>query len=247
MTITVTPNQADIQSALRTFLLTLLPAGTEVVEGQDNRVPEPNSPNFVVMTTIRRPRLATNLDSYVDNFYLGSIADTTMTVSQIDQGEVKIGATVFGIDVAPNTTIASQLTGLPGGVGTYAITPSQALNSRLLASGEIQAMQSTDVVIQLDFHSPDVAVANDMAQIISTMFRDSYAVSAFAAIIDDVIPLYADDPIQVPFINGEMQYETRWIVNAHIQANQTVKGIPQQFADQVQTGIINVDAVYPPA
>ena len=44
---TVSPAQDDIQSALRAFLLNILPPGTEVFEGQDNRVSEPTTLNFV--------------------------------------------------------------------------------------------------------------------------------------------------------------------------------------------------------
>ena len=58
---TVSPAQNDIQSALRAFLLNVMPAGTEVFEGQDNRVSEPTTPNFVVMTPVQRTRLATNI------------------------------------------------------------------------------------------------------------------------------------------------------------------------------------------
>jgi len=190
VTIAVTPNQDDIQSVLRTFLLALLPSDTEVVEGQDNRVPEPKAANFIIMTTIRRPRLSTNIDSYIDDFYIGSIAGAVMTVSEIGEGSVKIGATVFGADVAANTTVVAQLTGSSGGVGTYTISPSQTIAAELLASGEIQALQPTDVTIQLDFHSPEVSIANNMAQIVSTMFRDDYAVSSFHSINGEITPLY---------------------------------------------------------
>ena len=54
--LTVSPSQADIQTALRAFLLAVLPDGTEVFEGLDNRVPESSAPNFVTMTVLRRPR-----------------------------------------------------------------------------------------------------------------------------------------------------------------------------------------------
>lgn len=45
-------------TALRTFLLGILPAQTEVVQGQANRVPMPQASNFVVMTPMRMEQMA---------------------------------------------------------------------------------------------------------------------------------------------------------------------------------------------
>jgi hypothetical protein len=48
----------DAFTALRTFLLSILPAGTEVVQGQANRVPMPQGGNFVVMTPMHLQQMA---------------------------------------------------------------------------------------------------------------------------------------------------------------------------------------------
>ncbi|AXU19713.1 hypothetical protein C7W88_12865 [Novosphingobium sp. THN1] len=45
-------------TALRIFLLGILPAGTEVTQGQANRVPMPQGRNFVVMTPMRFEQMA---------------------------------------------------------------------------------------------------------------------------------------------------------------------------------------------
>ncbi len=50
-----------MMTAVRTFLLSILPDDIEVFQGQDNRVPEPVGPDFVMMTPRRRSRLATNV------------------------------------------------------------------------------------------------------------------------------------------------------------------------------------------
>jgi hypothetical protein len=169
MTLSVSPNQSDIQSVLRSFLLSVLPAAgsdgnpIDVIAGQVNRVPEPHGTDFVVMTPIRRARLATNLDFY-DAF-----------------------------------------------------------------ANQASFTQQTDVVFQLDVHSANILDSADMAQTISTMFRDSYATTFFAGNNSNVIPLLADDPKQIPFMNAENQYETRWVIEARVQANQTVSGAPQDF------------------
>lgn len=53
-------------AALRSVLLSLIGSGTEVIEGEINRVPEPVGPDFVVMIPITRERLSTNVDTYAD-------------------------------------------------------------------------------------------------------------------------------------------------------------------------------------
>jgi len=241
MTVVVSPNEADVQSVLRSFLLSVLPIGVDVIEGQDNRVAEPSAADFVVMTAIRRRRVETNLDAYVDAVFTGSIAGTVMTISSVQRGSLKLGSNIFGINVATNTVVASFGTGT-GGVGTYNVAPSQSVASRTLSAGTASLTQPTEIAFQLDVHGPNSA---DNAQIISTAFRDEYAVEQFAFAGFPVTPLYADDPRQAPFFNAEQQYETRWVVEAVLQADQVVSGIPQQFAASTTLVLVNVEAEYP--
>lgn len=238
------PSQSQIQTALRSFLLSVLPSGVDAFEGQDNRVPEPSATDFVVMTTIRRPRLATNIDISADVAFVGSISGTTLTVSEVALGAISSGATLFGPGVSAGSVIGTQQSGMPGGAGTYLVSPSQSVSSATLSCGTTQLLQETDIVVQLDFHSANVGDAADMAQVVSTTFRDGYAVQQFATSGFAVTPLYADDPRQVPFLNAEQQFETRWSVDLHLQANQTVS-LPQTYADAATVVLVDVDAIQP--
>ena len=237
----ISPNQVDIETALRTFLLAILPDGIEVVTGQDNRVPEPDVDNFVVMWPIRRTRLDTNNDEFADVVFTADIAGSILTVTAIAHGRIEVGATVFGVDVDSGTTILSFNSG-SGGIGTYNLNKSKIIPSGKIACGAINTMQAVEVVVQLDVHG---SLSPDNAQIISTLLRDQYGVSAIQAINSAITPLHADDPRQMPFINAEQQYETRWIVEAHLQVNQTIK-VPQQFADEVRIARVAVDEFIPP-
>lgn len=67
MSFTVSPVKGDLFTALRTFLLTVVPAGTEVIQGIENRVAMPVGP-YVLMTLTYQQRLATNEDSYGDPY-----------------------------------------------------------------------------------------------------------------------------------------------------------------------------------
>jgi hypothetical protein len=53
----------DIFTAIRTFLLTIVPSGIEVVQEQDNQVAMPKG-GFVGMNNTQVVRLATNVDTY---------------------------------------------------------------------------------------------------------------------------------------------------------------------------------------
>jgi hypothetical protein len=106
-------------------------------------------------------------------------------------------------------------------------------------TGTKNASYDIEYTIQLDFYG---ASAADWAMIVQTLFRDEYGISLFPT---NIVPLYADDPIQMALIDGEQQYEQRWIVKSVLQYNPVVS-TPQDFAAQLAIGLNNVDAVYPP-
>lgn len=232
-------------AALRAFLLAILPTGTEVVQGQDNRVPEPSEGDFVVMTPLRRDRLATNTDTYNDCQFTASISALLMTVSQVQFGSVTPGNSLFGTGVSAGTIIGAQASGPSGGAGTYAVSISQAVASETMACGVENHFEPVDLVVQIDVHSANLADSADMGQTIATLLRDDYANQFFFDNgFSGISPLYADDPRQVPFMNAEQQFETRWIVEAHIQVNAIII-TPQQFADQLKPTLVEIDATYP--
>ncbi len=164
-----TVTEDDVLAAIRVYLLAVAPAGFEVVQTQNNRVPEPTSENFIVMTPRDRVRLATNTDTW-------------------DR-------------VAPSP-----------------------------ATKEIEHSARFD--LQLDIHGP---AGSDLASVIAATFVDDYGRSLFDG--TPVSPLYAGDGHQMPFINGEQQYENRWVVTLSAQIKPTVS-TPMQFADTL-TPVIN--------
>jgi hypothetical protein len=233
MTISVSITESQVIAAIRSFLLTFLPTGTEVIRGEVNRVPEPATPNFVIMWPLRRTRLETNVDSYSDIAFIGAISGSTLTVTTPEIGTIAIGNSLFGVNVAPNTTITA------GSGMTWTVAPPQTVASSLMACGTKTVLQATEITMQLDVHGP---VSGDNAQLISTLFRDQYSISQFISSGYDVTPLYATDPVQSPFINGEQQYEYRWIVELAVQANIIVT-VPQQFADALDLTLVEVETL----
>jgi hypothetical protein len=257
MPVTITPTMDQVLAAFRTVLLGWLDPSVEVVKGQVNRVPSPKAPNYVVMTPILAPRLATNLDEFFDCYFTASmapIADTvtsTMTVTAIPAagspnfpGALKAGNTVWGQGVSANTVILSQSSGTPGGIGAYIVSNAQAVASENMAAGYETLTQPTEFHLQIDVHGP---ASMQNAITLSTLLRDDAGVQAFEALNLPYLisPLYADDPKQIPFANDQQQVEYRWVVDARAQVDFTAT-LPLQFATEIATGLINVDVVYPP-
>ena len=263
MTIAVSITETNVFKTLRSFLLSVLPVGIDVIRAQVNRVPEPSSPDFVIVNSTMRTRLATNIDTYADALFVGSISYDTLDITSVDYGALTIGATVFMPNLPLGTVVTAFGTGT-GGIGTYTISPpfSQQLTDQAgnpltdqagnlivqttLPSGPVAAgnaffLQKTQFNMQIDVHGPN---GGDNAQIITTMMRDDYAVQQFATSGLAITPLYADDPRQIPFINAEQQYENRWVVEAMLQVDPVIT-VPQQFADQLNVTLINVAATYP--
>jgi hypothetical protein len=231
--------QDQVNTALGTVLTTILPAGVKIIVGQVNRAASPEG-DYVVMWPLRRPRLATNLETPNDTKFTASIAGTVMTVSALLAGHIGVGNQVFGVNVADSTVVVSQTSGPTGGAGVYVVTPSQAVGAETMSSGVVDIEQDTDVVMQVDVHG---AASSDNAQVISTLMRSDYAVDQMAA--TGVTPLYAEDPRQTPFTTAAAQFEDRWSIDVHLQINPVVS-VPQQFADAVTVTPVVVDVAFPP-
>lgn len=221
--------------------------GVSAVPGQVNRVPEPVNPFFAVATIIRSPRFSTNVDGSADVKFIGSITGTVLSVSDVIIGTIQQGATLSGTGVAFGTTIINQISGPIGGAGTYSVLPSQNNANGTMSAGIKTLSQNSEFVFQCDFHSPD-STAGDFAKTVSTAIRDEYGTTFFASLVsplNGVVPLFADDPVQMGWTNDSAQWETRWILEIHLEAVQIIS-VPQQYSDSASVTVVDVTAAYPP-
>jgi hypothetical protein len=67
--------------------------------------------------------------SIAANVVTGSIAAQVLTVSAVTTGYLTAGQSISGTNVTAGTTITGQLTGTPGGVGTYSVSVAQTVAS----------------------------------------------------------------------------------------------------------------------
>lgn len=69
----------------------------------------------------------------------GAIAGTTLTVSAVGSGTLRPGQPISGTNVTAGTYIVGQLTGAPGGAGTYQVSVSQnAASTAITAAGSVE-------------------------------------------------------------------------------------------------------------
>lgn len=100
----------------------------------------------------------------------------------------------------------------------------------------------TQVSIQLDCYGAGSA---DRAVAISMLLRDDSGCELFAAQPGGIQPLYATDPAQLPLVNGEEQYEQRWMFKAVLQYNPALS-VEQQSANELSVDFISAVRKYAP-
>jgi len=176
MTISQSILETDVFTALRAFLLLILPSGTEVVQAQDNQVSMPSGA-FVAMTPAGQKRFNTNINN---NWVPGSSN--------------------------------------PG-------------------SADVESHIKYDM--QLDFYG---ALSSDWANVTQVLFRDNFGVENFPA---NIVPLYTNDPMQMPLIDGEEQYEQRWKLTVSMQYNPVIT-VTQDFAATIDVTLAEVDQTFKP-
>jgi hypothetical protein len=157
-------------------------------------------------------------------------------------------AALFDVSVQPYIFKGFQnVTATPAGVTYVVISPGvktrfnqgtrsyDALN--LLSNNE----RSTQYSYQVDCYGP---LGPDYADIVSTAWRTMWAcdqLSNYGLVTPLIEPLFADEPSQLNIVNGEMQYEQRYMTKLYGQVN-TVVGLPQDFFTAPITVIIEPPA-----
>lgn len=232
--VTISPSQSDMQTALRSFMLSVLPTDCDIVAAQDNRVAEPSMANFVVVTPIRFVRLATNYDTFQDSTFFASISGTTLSVVSFSHGEIEIGALLTGPGVPPMTLVTAGPA--DGGPGDYTINSSiPSVPGNTFHAGAKILQISGQWKVQLDFHSEDYSSTQNAATM-SLLFRDLYGTDYFKALPapqNSITPFFMDEGGQRPFINDQQQYEWRWVAEAIMQVNMRIV-VAQEFAQEVK-------------
>lgn len=109
------------------------------------------------------------------------------------------------------------------------VRTSQGSRSYDSVAQTITVERGTTYYYQVDAFGP---LAPDYADIVTVAWNSMYAATATKDASAPFQVLYADEPSQLNFTNGELQYEQRFTTKLYLQVNQAVT-LPQQSADQV--------------
>ena len=112
---------------------------------------------------------------------------------------------------------------------------SDTANSRAVSRSE-------QMSFQIDCYG--VGSAN-LAHTLNILYRDFYTVEQFASSGLEIVPLYAGDIQQAPFVNGEDQYEDRYTFEIELQYNPHAT-VPLQSCNILTVDHVPVEATFPP-
>ena len=158
----------NIYAALVAFLTAILPAGTPVIQGLQNDVPEPVEDNFVLMIPLFRSRLGTDLVTY-NVPGAGSEGSVNITMAT----EIKVQLDVHGPLSGDNAQLISTLWRSDYGVQQvssqgYDIAPLYAEDPRqspfINAEQQFEVRWTVDVSLQAN---PVVSMPQDFASELS--------------------------------------------------------------------------------
>lgn len=85
--------------------------------------------NYQLVNTIDGPNTYAQFTASIETGPAPYGDRSVLVVTAVSQGNLALGQTVYGTDVQSNTQIVSQLSGTPGGIGVYLLSPTQTNRS----------------------------------------------------------------------------------------------------------------------
>ena len=159
---TISITDVQLRTAVRSFLLPLIPAGWEVIRSQDNRVPMPAG-NFVEILIATTKALSTNKTAYTDPGSNPGVQGNTASM------EARIQLDFYGVAAPDVTQIVSRLIRTDyacqqfaaSGVDMQPLYSEEPRNTTMLnAESQYQERWTMDLIAQFN---PIVEVPMDFA------------------------------------------------------------------------------------
>ena len=97
--------------------------------------------------------------------FTGSIAGTTLTVTAVASGLIRVGQEIATAGVTAGTRVTAYLSGVLGGVGTYTVSTSQTVSSQSMTSERPYYLQFSNVTttVGMNFGIGDSITGGTMA------------------------------------------------------------------------------------
>lgn len=214
MPVSLPPVTAAATTALRAFLLAILPPETPVLLARQNRMAAPDGP-FALMTVLLHQPLATSATRY-----------TATSRIILQQQDMTVQVSLFGPEAADNLHRISTLfqNGWAAEFFTAFHQHGPPPPAACLASPG----------------APPLSPVPALALALAPAPKPAPAASALPHPAPPrIAPLYAGSARQIPFINGERQYEAQWQIDLHLQASFSLT-LPQPMASAARLALADV-------
>ncbi|GAN69292.1 hypothetical protein AA0473_1706 [Acetobacter orleanensis NRIC 0473] len=241
MSASLPPVTAAITTALRAFLLAVLPPDTPVLLARQNRMAAPNGP-FVLMTVLLHQRIATSATRYTaTSRIILQQQESTVQVSLFGQGAADNAqalstlfqngwAAEFFTALSENPSFLGSVT--PGPASSFSCQPPPAC----LPVARSAASSAVPPACVMPASTP---FAGTSAAQFSVPSSGQSAGQSASGPPPRIAPLYAGPARQIPFVNGERQYEEQWQIDLHLQAS-FVLTLPQPMASAARLVLADV-------
>ncbi|ATJ90548.1 hypothetical protein CIW82_07480 [Acetobacter tropicalis] len=265
---TIQPVTASITTALREFLRAVLPPGLPVQLAQQNRTVAPAGP-FVLLTLLTRQPLATVAQTETETITILSVPEEVrVQVSIFGPGagdNAQSIATLFRTDWACRyfenlfqNNKEEQSSDAESSLGTVAewlekyapVAPEpHAAAQSLPLPAEAPKPGSERPLTPLS-RTPPPSVETCPQNVPG---QNTQPCNAFPASVPAqpaapcyaparIVPLYAGPPRQMPFVNGERQFEEHWLLDLHCQVRTTLT-LPTTTASAASLALICADTL----
>ncbi|MCP1246180.1 hypothetical protein NKW54_09525 [Acetobacter cerevisiae] len=208
--VSLPPVTAATTTALRAFLQTILPPDLPVLLARQNRMAAPNGP-FALMALLMHQPIATSATRYTAN-----------TRIILQQQDITVQVSLFGQGAADNTQRLSTLfqNGWASEFFTafHQNTVAQSTPAQKITCPNTPAAMAPDAASDAPSGTPPPPLSTPPPRI---------------------APLYAGPARQIPFINGERQYEEQWQIDLHLQASFALS-LPQPMASAARLALADV-------
>lgn len=150
--------------------------------------------------------------------FVGSIVGNVLNVTAVNSGTIYPGTTISGTDVVSGSKIVSQLSGTPGGIGTYAVSiPDQDVDPGTVISGTYGVFTAGGTITGV-FGVGDTLTGmniNDTTTITQQLTGPAGGAGTYAVDVNAVISSTT--------ITAATNVETKWIVRSFAQPGELMK------------------------
>lgn len=150
--------------------------------------------------------------------FVGSIVGNVLAVTAVNSGTIYPGTTISGTDVASGTKIVQQLSGTPGGVGTYAVNiPDQDVDPGTVIASTYGMFTAGGTIVGV-FGVGDTLTGTGISAVTTITQQLTGAAGGAGTYAVDVSAV-----VNATAITAATDVETKWTVRSFAQPGELMK------------------------